>query len=172
MAFLAVSFPSVGMFGVVLAVFGALVSILAFTGGKRIGLALIFVLLGAGEVVSILKADSIHQTEVRNQHIDIENLNNELHKSETQRQVDNAILRTKLEDYAGLSQLGPALMKLAQTSAEFQKKQYETRVLNDRDLYELTMKVVKNIRDFSAKYAQVEREREAELMSPAARQYA
>ncbi len=155
-------FPSVGTFGIVLAVAGSLVSLLALTSWKR-SLALLFALLGVGEIVSIHKADVAHETEVENQHQDIETLTKELQKSETQRQMENAVLQTKLEDYAGLSRLGPALMKLAQASAEFQKKQYETKVISDRDLYDLTMKAVKNIRDFSKKYAELELKREQSL---------
>lgn len=100
------------------------------------------------------------------QHDDIQNLMGELHKSETQRQVDNAILRTKLEDYAGLAQLGPALMKLAETSANFQKKQYEAKVVSDHDLYDLSMKTVKKLRDFSDKYEQLGRQQFMSFPTP------
>ncbi len=152
-------FPSVGTFGIVLAIIGSRVSLLNFTAWKRIGLAVVFVLLGMGEILSLYRADRSHEIEARNQHNDIQNLTEELHKSEAQRQVENATLRTRLEDYAGLSHLGPALMALAQTSAKFQKKQYETKIINDRDLYDLTMKVVKKIRDFSLKYTELEERR-------------
>jgi hypothetical protein len=158
-------FPLVGTFGIVLACVGSILSILAFTGRKRAALAITFLLLAMGEIVSIDKARSDHETELRIQHNDIEDLREQLHESETQRHVEHAILQTKLEDYAGLSQLGPALMKLAQTSAEFQKKQYETKVIGDRDLYELTMKTVKQIRDFSAKYSELELERQQARLS-------
>ncbi len=158
-------FPSVGTFGIVLAVTGSFVSLLALTAWKRISLALLFILLGVGEIVSIHRADIAHTTDVGAQQKDIENLTRELQKSEMQRQVENAILRTKLEDYATWSHLGPALMKLAQTSAEFQKKQYETKVMNDRDLYDLTMKAVRKIRDFSTKYAELELRRQQARLS-------
>jgi len=163
MPFLAIWFPSVGTFGIVLAVMGSIVSILAFMAWKRIGLALMFTVLGVGEIVSIDRADRAHEIEVRIQHISIESLTKELHESETQRQVEHAVLRTKLEDYAGLSQLGSALMKLAQTSAEFQKKQYESKVISDRDLYDLTMKAVTKIQDFSTKYSKLELKRQQAL---------
>jgi len=115
-----------------------------------------FILLGLGEIVSIHKADTAHEIELLNEHNDLEKLTKELRNSETQRQVDHAILRTKLEDFARFSQLGPALMTLAQISAEFQKKQYEAKILSDRDLHDLTMKAVKEIRDFSLKYSELE----------------
>jgi hypothetical protein len=149
-------FPLVGTFGIALACVGTILSILAFTGRKRTALAIMFLLLAMGEIVSINKARSDHETELRVQHNDIEDLREQLHESETQRHVEHAILQTKLEDYAGLSQLGPALMKLAQTSAEFHKKQYEAKIMSDRDLHELTMKAVKEIRDFSLKYSELE----------------
>jgi hypothetical protein len=149
-------FPPVGTFGSVLALAGSLVSLLAFTGWKRITLALMFIFLGLGEIVSVHKADTAHEIELRNQHSDLEKLTKELRNSETQRQVEHAVLRTKLEDFAQLSQLGPALMKLAQTSADFQKKQYETKIMSDRDLHDLTMKAVREIRDFSLKYSELE----------------
>ena len=158
-------FPSVGTFGIVLSVTGSLLSLLVFTGWKRISLALVFTLLGTGEIASIQKADRTHELEVRNQHDDIEMLRKESQKSETQRQMENDILRTKLEDYAGLSQLGPALMKLAQNSAEFQKKQYEIKVMSDRDLHDLTLKATKKIREFSTKYAALELRRQQARLS-------
>jgi hypothetical protein len=126
------------------------------------GLFVLLVLAQTGLQVKARKEDAAkgqrQETEIGKQHTDIQNLIGDLHKSETQRQVDNAILRTKLEDYAGWAQLGPALMKLAETSAEFQKKQYEAKVISDHDLYDLTMKAVKNIRDFSQKYSEQERQ--------------
>ena len=165
---LAMWFPSVGMFGVVLAVVGAIVSILAFTGGRRIGLALLFGLLGVGELVSIHRADTAHDTEVHNQHDDIENLRDELRKSDTERQVAEAYLKAKLEDSyqmnAQLSQLGPGLLKLAQVSADFEKKQYEAKTTSNKELYDFTMGVVKKIRDFSEKYQALRRQQSDALM--------
>jgi hypothetical protein len=171
MYLLAIWFPSVGIFGVVLAVIGAIVSILAFTGWKRIVLALVFALLGVGELVSINKADKVHETEISNQHIDVENLRNDLHKSETNRQIAEAYLKAKLEDSyqmnAQLAQLGPALLKLAEVSANFQKKQYETKITSSKELYDFTMGAVKKIRDFSEKYRTLQRQQTDALMASA-----
>jgi len=132
------------------------VSILAFTGWKRMVLALAFVLLGIGELVSIHKADKAHETEISNQHIDLENLRYDLRKSEIDRQISEAYLKAKLEDSyqmnAQLAQLGPALLKLAEVSATFQKKQYESKITSNRELYDFTIGVAKKIRDFSDKY--------------------
>jgi hypothetical protein len=71
-------------------------------------------------------------------------------QSETGRQVDNAYLKAKLEDYKSLQELAPALMKVAQASETFTQKQYETRVLNDRQLLELTRSEVSKIRSLGA----------------------
>lgn len=76
MTSLATWFPSVGTFAIVVAVSGSLVSIHAFRGWKRIRLAVVFVLLGVGEVVSIVKADRSHELEVRHRHSDLETLAN------------------------------------------------------------------------------------------------
>jgi len=169
MPLLAMWFPSVGMFGVLLAVIGAVVSILAFTGWKRIALASLFVLLGIGEIVSINRADTAHDNEVRTQHTDIENLRGDLHKSDTERQVAEAYLKAKLEDSyqmnAQLSQLGPALLKIAQTSAAFERKQYEVKVVTDKQLRDFTLVLVSKIQQFSQKYVLLQRQQSDEEMN-------
>jgi hypothetical protein len=67
-------FPSipVGLFAVVLAVLGAIVSIIEFQGWRRWAMASLFILLGAGEVLAILKADALHDNEVSQLRIDLE----------------------------------------------------------------------------------------------------
>jgi hypothetical protein len=101
------------------------------------------------------KSQEIESLQQRKQ---ITDLMGELQHSETSRQVDNAMLRTKLEDYSQFLQLGPALMKIAESGAEFQRKQYETKVSSDKEVYDLTMSAVKSIRDFSKKYSDLEAE--------------
>lgn len=83
----------------------------------------------------------------------VDSLNNALQKSETQRQVDTAVLSTKLSDYA---QFGPAVMKLATVSEEYQKRQYEQKVATDKDLYESTMHLVEKVRALGSKYMQAQ----------------
>lgn len=95
-----------------------------------------------------VETDALHG-DIRDLNGQVRSLDDQLRKSETQRQIDNAVLTTKLGDYG---QLGPALMKLATVSADFQKKQYEQKVLADHDLYEMTAKVVAKIRDFQKKH--------------------
>lgn len=147
---------------ITISIFGAVVvivaAILADKASERWkgwcwALFVCLVLAQAGLQIKLQKTDD---AKAERRDTDILNLSLELRKSETARQVDNAVLKTKLEDYAQLAQLGPALMKLAQTSADFQRKQYESKVISDRDLYRLTMDSVKKIRDFSAKYSSME----------------
>lgn len=161
MAHFALWFPPMGTFGIALAVLGVFVSIMGFKGILRVVLVSACVLLGVGEVVSIIKADSAHKAEVRSQQTDIENLRGELHKSDTERQVAEAYLKAKLEDSY---QFGPVLMKFAQTNAEFERKQYETKAATGKGLYHFTMDVVKKIREFSQKYRLAESQLSYEQM--------
>lgn len=148
--------PPVGTFGIVLAVAGFIVSILGFKGWLRVGLATACFLLGVGEVLSIIRADNEHAIEIAQQHSDVENLRGDLRRSETEREVSEAYLKAKLEDSyqmeAQLAQFGPAIMKLAQTSADFQRKQYEEKNTSGKELHDSTMALVKKIREFSEKY--------------------
>lgn len=150
-------FPPAGTFGIVLAVIGFIVSIIGFKGGRRVVLALVCVGLGVGEVVSIIRAEHAHASEQEQQHIDIESLRGELRRSETERQVSEAYLKAKLEDSyqvnAQLARFAPALMKLAKSTEEFTHRQFDAKIENDKDLYELTMQVVGKTREFSQKYA-------------------
>ena len=169
MSLLAIWFPPVGAFGVLLAALGAGLSLIGFAGWRRIVYASLFVLLGIGDVVSAIRADGAHQVELKAQHDDIENLRAELRKSEVHRQVSEAYLKAKLEDsyqmYSQLAESGPALLKLAQTSAESERKQYEAKVRSAKELYDFTMGVVRKIRDFSQKYRLLEAQESESLMN-------
>src|SRR5579862_5049671 len=154
MPILTVALPTipVGVCILVLTVIGAVLSVLEFRGWRRVVLVAVFVLLGLGEYVGIRQADFAHQLEVGklNDKLDV------FQASEVRNAVDLAYLKAKLEDASKmneqLSQFAPAIMKLAQTSAEFTRKQYENKAMSDHDLYALTSLAVKNIRDFSSKY--------------------
>jgi hypothetical protein len=162
MSALAIGFPPVGVFGIALAVLGAILSVVGFKGWKRIAFPAFFILLGIGEFTSIWKADLAHQDELARQHNDVENLRVDLRTSDTQRQVAEAYLKAKLEDAyqmnAQLAKFAPAIMKLAETSAEFTRKQYEVKVTSDKELYAFTMAEVKKIREFSQKYQTLSRQ--------------
>jgi|SRR6267154_215485 len=60
-------------------------------------------------------------------------------------------------------------MKLAQSSAEFTRKQYEAKITTDKELHDFTMVVVGKIREFSHKY-QLLQERQSEEMMNSVRQ--
>lgn len=151
MSLLAMWFPSVGMFGVVLAIVGAIVSILAFTGWKRIGLALVFAILGIGELVSIHRADIAHETEVRTQHNDIEKIREELRQSEVHRQVDEAYIKAKIEDYAQFKNFAEAIQQFARINAEYTKRQFQGVVLSNKQLRTKTLEVIGHLRDLDAR---------------------
>src|SRR5713101_646895 len=69
-------FPNipVGLFAVILAVVGAIVSIIEFKGWLRWVMASVFVLLGTVEVLAIVKADRVHDSEVKKLKEDIEQI--------------------------------------------------------------------------------------------------
>jgi hypothetical protein len=150
------------MFSILLAVLGAIVSILEFSGWKRWVMVLLFVLLGVGEYVSIRKADDAHAKEINDQKQAVETLRNIVQVNEIRNAGDMGYLKAKLEDSEKsndrLSKFAPAIMKLAETSEEFTRKQYEVKVTSDKELYEFTMGVVKKIRDFSTKYQTLQRQ--------------
>src|ERR1017187_503281 len=81
-------------------------------------------------------------------------------RSDTGRQVDNAYLKAKLEDAYKvndeLRQLAPALMKVAQTGADYAKRQYEYKALGDKQLLELARTVVTKIRALQSQYKREE----------------
>ncbi len=125
--------------------------------------------LGFGVGISALtglqvhRSDRAHREEVRQQHEDVDNLRTDLRQSEVELQVRDAYLRAKLESeaqfYAQLAQFAPGIKILAETSAEFARKQYEAKLVSDRELYQFTMKTVEKIRNFSQKYRTI-RDRE------------
>ncbi len=85
----------------------------------------------------------------------IRDLNGEIQKSDTASQVDNAYLKAKLEDAYKVNQeltgLAPALLKVAQVSADYTKKQYENKVLSDKKLLEFTAQAVTKIREIQSR---------------------
>ncbi|MGD0544674.1 MAG: hypothetical protein ABSB65_09710 [Candidatus Acidiferrales bacterium] len=165
---LVISFPPIGAFGLALTLIGALVSLVTIEGRKKFLLAGVFIVLGVGEFISIEISDKAHKEEVANQHSDIVNLQGQIQKSDVERQVSEAYLKAKLEDSysmnAQLAQFAPALMKLAQTSADFERKQFEIKITTNKELYDFTMSVAKRIRDFSQKYSNLQNQQTTEEM--------
>ncbi len=147
----------VGTCAVVLAVLGAIVSIIEFRGWRRWVLAAVFILLGVGEYISIGNADAAHDKEVSEQKQAIESLRAVIQANEIRNASDLAYMRANLEDEQKLNQeYAPAIKQLAQTSADYMRKQYETKIETDDELFTFANEVVKKIRDFSRKYRQAE----------------
>jgi len=169
MLILAIWLPPVGVFGGVLAFVGALVSILGFKGLRRVVLASVFIILGVGEVAAIFKGDADHKAEVNRLNNSITQVQDTLVATQLKSAADLSYLKAKLEDSEKLneklSQFAPAIMKLAQVSAEFTRKQYEAKVISDKELHDLTMDVVKRIRAFSQKYETLSRQQSEELVN-------
>ena len=102
--------PPIGLFGILLAVIGAVVSAVALKGWKKIVYPIIFVVLGIGEAVSIYRADDQHKNEVKALQDSIQSLKDKIDHIATtvppserqgaaqqlKRQIDNPYLRMEL----------------------------------------------------------------------------
>lgn len=115
------------------------------------------------------KSEGDHRQEVEHLNRHIDDLQGAFNVSEFRNASDMGYLKAKLEESEKwnetLSRFTPAIYKLAQTSAEFSRKQYESKITSDKDLKDLTMGVVKNIREFSQKYSRMDRQLFDELSS-------
>jgi hypothetical protein len=85
-----------------------------------------------------------HAIEVDGQQETLKKLQTKLDEAEIRRAGETKYLEGQL---SVLSQFGPGVLKLAETSAEFTRKQYESKVSSDKDLYAFTMGVVTQLRD-------------------------
>jgi hypothetical protein len=81
----------------------------------------------------------------------IAHLQSQVQESETGRRIDNAYLKAKLEDYKELQGLAPALLKMAEASEDYTKKQYEVKVMNDAQLLDFSRDVIGRIRELGGK---------------------
>jgi hypothetical protein len=103
-----------------------------------------------------------HEREINAQKDAIESLRKTVQTNEIRNAGDMSYLKAKLEDSERmnekLSQFAPAVMRLAEASAEFTRKQYEDKITSNRELRKFTMGVVKNIRDFAQKYELAQRQ--------------
>jgi hypothetical protein len=75
----------------------------------------------------------------------------DLQEQKTGREVDNAYLRAKLEDYQSLKELAPALLQMAQASENYTKKQYEVKMMSDAKLLDFTGGVITKARELGTK---------------------
>ncbi len=83
--------------------------------------------------------------------VSISSLRTDLQKSETEREVDDAYLKAKLEDYKSLQDLAPSLLKLAQATEGYTQKQYEQKQLSDGQLSKSTHDLIGKMRVLGAK---------------------
>ncbi len=92
----------------------------------------------------------------------IDTLKSGLQQAETGRQVDAAYFKAKLEDAYkvndDLRQFAPAIMKLAETSADLGKKQYDQKVLGNSELKSFSVDVIKRMRELENQYQLAERQ--------------
>jgi hypothetical protein len=119
----------------------------------------IVVAFGAGisaiTALQIHGSDRAHRQEIQQELEEIQTLRAELRQSETEQRASNTYFRAKLEDQAQFctqaAQLAAGVKVLAETGAEFEKKQFEADLVSDKQLYQFTLTVVTGIRDFSRK---------------------
>lgn len=119
--------------------------------------------------VSQSHARKEHERELDEQRQAVMSLRSVIQTNEVRNAADMGYLKAKLEDSEKLnekfSRFAPAVMKLAETSAEFTRKQYEAKVTSDKELYAFTMGVVKKIREFSQNYEILSRQQSDEMMN-------
>ncbi len=86
-----------------------------------------------------------HIDEVNRSNNAVNGIKADLQKSELDRVADTNRLQGKLDVFA---QFAPAIFKLAQATEENTRKQYEAKMLSNKELYDATMDVVKKMREF------------------------
>jgi len=119
----------------------------------------LFVVLVLGQaglqIHSRITSDRDHGKEVSTLQGSVSELGKQLQQSELARTADTAYLRAKLEDYA---QFGPALIQLARTGEEYQRKQFENKIASNKELHELALSVAAKARELGQRYDQRENE--------------
>lgn len=144
------SWIPVGTCGTVLAVGGILVSMVQCRGYRRWMFAAAFSLLGLSECMSISNAKTAHEEEIWKQARALESLQANMQANEIKNAGDLAYLRAKLEDEQKVNgEYAPAIKRLAETGADYMRKQYEMRVETDAELFAFTNQTVEKIRAFS-----------------------
>jgi hypothetical protein len=116
-------------------------------------------LVACGLVVSALvwiqqhESRMSHEREIGQQTQSVENLKNLIQTNQITNAGELGYMKARLEDSEKLNErYAPAIMRLAESSAEYTRKQYEAKVLSDKDLYIFTMSIVKKLRDYAKKY--------------------
>lgn len=142
---LAIWFPPVGLFGATLAVLGAVVSIVEFKGWRRVLLASLFVLLGVGEAISIIRADSDHKEEVSGLNKALDRVQATLTATQIQSAADMGFLKGRLA-----SGIGPDIGRLGAEIARENAKmiQQQTKTLSAKELSDSAINLAQKMREF------------------------
>ena len=122
----------------------------------RWAVAVVLSIIGVSGFMSDLVQRSEERTRIQNaereQKQAVDGIKEQLHQSEIQRIADVKYLQGKLDVFA---QFAPAIVKLAQATEYNTRKQYEQKVLTDKQLRDLTADVVKRMRTFATKHSLV-----------------
>ena len=98
--------------------------------------ALVAIVLVVAQGVRIYQSGNDAERTQHELHASIDTVSANLQKADTGRQVDNAYLKAKLEDaykaYDDLRQFAPALMKIAQTGADYANSPWRKPSIGDR----------------------------------------
>jgi hypothetical protein len=119
----------------------------------RVGLIAFGIAMSGITALQIYRSDIAHEKEIREQLANSDSLRAELLQSELNQRESSSYFRAKLEDqghFCGVtSELAAGVKVLAATGADYERRLYEAKVVSNDELYELTMKAVTRIRDFS-----------------------
>jgi hypothetical protein len=145
MQVLAIWFPPVGLFAAVLAVLGAVVSIVEFKGWRRVLFASLFILLGTGEAISIIKADSDHKEEIRGLNRALDGVQATLTATQIQSAADMGFLKGRLA-----SGVGPDIGRLGAEIARENAKmiQEQSKSLSAKELSDSAIILAQKMREF------------------------
>jgi hypothetical protein len=102
----------------------------------------------AEERARVQSADSERRKAEQAQKDAVDGIKEQLHQSELQRVADVKYMQGKLDVFV---QFAPAIVRLAQATEENTRKQYEAKMLSNKELYDATMDVVRRMRDFAAR---------------------
>jgi hypothetical protein len=113
-------------------------------------LAVVLCVIGVTAFISDIKqkddAESAHSAEMRKQSDEMNSIKDQLRNSELNRVSDTRYMQGKLDVFA---QFALAIMKLAQATELSTRKTYEEKMLSNKELFDMTMKAVSKLREFS-----------------------
>ncbi|MBZ5528647.1 MAG: hypothetical protein LAN71_12180 [Acidobacteriia bacterium] len=157
---LAIWFPPVGLSAAALAVLGAVVSIIGFKGWRRVLFASLFVLLGVGEAMSIIKADSDHKEEIRGLNRALDGVQATLTATQIQSAADMGFLKGRLA-----SGIGPDIGRLGAEIARENAKMIQqlSKTVSAKELSNSAINLAQKMREFERAWRVQERLGEEQL---------